>query len=195
VVHIYWEENPPHHHPLAIRDNRWCTPSNTNGLYDICGPLGLLHHNGSNPSEPTSGSNPVDSRAYFQHLFPSAPVFTCASMRAHTPTLDGQGQDRVFGRRRPNLAGALAVASRGVTTRGSFLPREREHCYTLMHANALACTLTRFLDGAVRFNRASVPYPLSPLCRALASSLPGWEAKPRPPFYLPLGSPEACSHV
>jgi hypothetical protein len=36
VVHIYWEEPPPHHHPLANGTNRWCTPSNTNGLYNIC---------------------------------------------------------------------------------------------------------------------------------------------------------------
>jgi hypothetical protein len=36
------------------------------GFYNICGPLGLLHHNGSNPSDPTSGSNPVGSTAYFQ---------------------------------------------------------------------------------------------------------------------------------
>jgi hypothetical protein len=43
-------------------------PSNTNGLYNFCGPLGLLHHNGSNPSEPISGSNPVGSRAYFQQI-------------------------------------------------------------------------------------------------------------------------------
>jgi hypothetical protein len=42
-------------------------PSNANGLYNICGPLGLLHHNGSNSSESTSGSNPVGFRAYFQH--------------------------------------------------------------------------------------------------------------------------------
>jgi hypothetical protein len=38
-------------------------------------PLELLHHNGSNPSEPTSGSNPVGSRAYFQHVDRSIHVF------------------------------------------------------------------------------------------------------------------------
>jgi hypothetical protein len=163
----------------------------------VCSPSCTLHRDvAMHPSAPAHALTPRGVKPeLLVPLFPSAPVFTCASMHAHTPTLDGRGQDRVFGRRRPNLAGALAVASRGITTRGSFPPREREHCYTLMHANALTCTLTRFLDGAVRFNRASVPYPLSPLCRALASSLPGWEAKPRPPFYLPLGSPEACSHV
>jgi hypothetical protein len=42
-------------------------PSDANGLYNICGPLELLHHNGSNPSDPTSGSNPVGSMTYFQH--------------------------------------------------------------------------------------------------------------------------------
>jgi hypothetical protein len=41
-------------------------PLPTLRLYNICVPLGLLHHNGSNPSGSTSGSNPVGSRAYFQ---------------------------------------------------------------------------------------------------------------------------------
>jgi hypothetical protein len=65
--------------------NRWCTPSNAKGLYNICGPLGLLHHNGSNPSEPTSGSNPVDSRAYFQQ----SPTFTRVSYGVLTTDLEG----------------------------------------------------------------------------------------------------------